>query len=184
MTIYFFNHPNRQLMAEARAEVLEEIIKNQNGPSITPSSSPQSLTRSDSLDPVSDLDDELTTFEKGVQKKFNSVSSSVNSFSSGGEICNGDTDNVKNNIRPGIHISVEKTIEINEVTKVEKEQRKEDKEENVKNKEPDVPGVVSIKSHKLEEIEKGSIEVIGKVSIFFTFTYKLLLVVANLRVVH
>ena len=71
-------------MAEARAEVLEEIIKNQNGLG-SPSASPAaSHTRSmDSLDERSESGDELSTFEKGVQKKFNSVSSSVNSFSSG-----------------------------------------------------------------------------------------------------
>ena len=75
-------------MAEARAEVLEEIIKNQNGgplPTST-SSSPASHSRStDSLDDRSDSGDELTTYEKGVQRKFNSVSSSVNSFSSNGD---------------------------------------------------------------------------------------------------
>jgi len=75
-------------MAEARAEVLEEIIKNQNGvgPLTSTSSSPASHSRSmDSLDDRSDSGDDLTTFEKGVQRKFNSVSSSVNSSVSSGD---------------------------------------------------------------------------------------------------
>ena len=69
-------------MAEARAEVLEELIKNPTGS--TPSSPARSRSM-DSLEERSDSGDELSTFEKGVQKKFNSVSSSIQSVSSGGE---------------------------------------------------------------------------------------------------
>ena len=78
------NKPLRQLLAETRAEVLEEVIKNEqldkeasNKPKLASSIGASSDEVSETSEP-----DELTTYEKGVQKKFNSVSSSISSNSS------------------------------------------------------------------------------------------------------
>ena len=81
----------RQLLAETRAEVLEEVIKNEQldkeqaaGEKSKQQSKLASSIGASSCEEVSEASepDELTTYEKGVQKKFNSVSSSISSNSS------------------------------------------------------------------------------------------------------
>lgn len=76
------NKPLRQLLAETRAEVLEEVIKqNDIKPSLSQKTAKPggSLPASSAEESADQSADELTAYEKGIQKKFNSVSSSISS---------------------------------------------------------------------------------------------------------